>query len=49
MRPYDLGPDFTIGSCLFKAVSLPKNARNDSYGYSSYAIGFHAPSAFSLS
>ena len=40
--------DFTLGNCLFGAVTLTKNATPDKYGYSGYDIGFDARSQFPL-
>ena len=36
--PYYLCVEFTIGNCLFGAVTLTKNADKDKYGKSGYAI-----------
>ena len=35
-----LNTDFILGSCLFGAVKLTKNADLDKYGYSGNGIGF---------
>ena len=49
---YELGAsgthnsDPTLKKCLFGAVTLPKNADIDKYGYSGYGIGFERRSSF---
>ena len=50
---YTLGPqlrnlntDFTLGNCLFGSVKLTKNADQDKYKYTGYAIGFDSCSDF---
>ena len=36
----DLNADFTLKSCLFRAVKFTKNTDLDKYSYSGYGIGF---------
>ena len=49
---YELGAfssyvnDPTLKICLFRAVTLTKNADIDKYGYSGYGIGFDRRSSF---
>ena len=38
--------DPTLKNCLFRAVTLTKNADYDKYGYSGYGIGFDRRSSF---
>ena len=51
---YELGAsssdnnDPALKNCLFGAVTLPKNADIDKYGYSGYGIGFYRKSSFSF-
>ena len=51
---YELGAssshddDPTLKNCLFRAVTLTKNADIDKYGYSGYGIGFDRKSNFSF-
>ena len=51
---YELGAssshdnDPTLKNCLFRAVTLAKNAHIDKYGYSGYGIGFDRKSSFSF-
>ena len=51
---YELGAssshddDPTLKNCLFRAVTLTKNADIDKYGYSGYGIGFDRKSSFSF-
>ena len=40
--------DPTLKNCLFRAVTLTKNADIDKYGYSGYGIGFDRKSSFSF-
>ena len=47
--PITVRQDFTLGSSLFEAVKLTKNADSDKYKYSGYGIGFDASGSFSLS
>lgn len=35
---YDLGPEFTIGNEILRAVKLAKNADVDKYGSSGYVV-----------
>ena len=37
---YSWSNDHTLGNCLFRAVSLTKNAGIDKYKYSGYGVGF---------
>ena len=46
---FTVGQDFTLGSSLFGAVKLTKNADPDQFKYSSYDIGFDASGSFLLS
>ena len=51
---YELGAssshinDATLKNCLFRAVTLTKNADFDKYGYSGYGIGFDRRRSFSF-
>ena len=51
---YELGAssshidDPTFKSCLFRAVTLTKNADSDKYGYSGYGIEFDRRGSFSF-
>ena len=40
--------DHTLKNCLFRAVTLTKNADIGKYGYSGYGIGFDRTSNFSF-
>ena len=40
--------DHTLKNCLFRAVTLTKNADIGKYGYSGYGIGFDRRSNFSF-
>ena len=42
----DTYTDFVLGSCLFGAVKITKNADPDKYRCSGYSIGFDARSHF---
>ena len=44
----DLNTDFTLNNCLFRPVTLTKNADPDKYKYSGYGIGFDYRSEFSF-
>ena len=44
----NLNTDFTLGNSLFGSVKLTKNADQDNYKYSNYAIGFDSSSEFSF-
>ena len=51
---YELGDsssnvsDPTLKNCLFGAVTLPKNADIENYGYSGFGIGFDRRSSFAF-
>ena len=47
-RLRNLNRSFTLGICLFGSVMLPKNVVPDKENYTSYSIGFHSRSEFSL-
>ena len=42
----DLSTDFTLGDCVFGAVTLNKNGDPDKYTYSEYGIEFDTHSQF---
>ena len=44
----DFNTKFTLGDCLFGAVTLTKNADPDKSGYTDYVIGFDLCSSFSI-
>ena len=43
-----VGSFFTLGNCLFGAVSLTKNANIDKYKYSGYGIGFNRKGSYPI-